>query len=90
MCIGPNSGLALAGVICRRYFLYDSWGDFVITASPIESQGNPEETQVTEATRDLLYGQLLFVDGGQVDIKGKGPMGTFLLQGVEHAEDEAI
>ena len=80
MRIGINSGPVVAGVIGKRRFLYDLWGDSVNTASRMESHGIPGEIQVTEATRDLLDGQFTFIDRGVIDIKGKGPMQTYLLQ----------
>jgi adenylate cyclase len=78
--IGLNSGPVVAGVIGKRRFLYDLWGDSVNTASRMESHGIPGEIQVTEATRELLDGKFTFVDRGIIGIKGKGPMQTYLLQ----------
>jgi adenylate cyclase len=80
MRIGLNSGPVVAGVIGKRRFLYDLWGDSVNTASRMESHGIPGEIQVSEATRDLLDDQFTFIDRGVIDIKGKGPMQTYLLQ----------
>jgi class 3 adenylate cyclase len=85
MRIGINSGPVVAGVIGKRRFLYDLWGDSVNTASRMESHGIPGKIQVTEATRDLLDGRFTFVDRGMIDIKGKGPMQTYLLQPNGHA-----
>ena len=78
--IGLNSGPVIAGVIGKRRFLYDLWGDSVNTASRMESHGLPGEIQVSAATYKLLDGKFTFVDRGLIEVKGKGTMQTYFLQ----------
>jgi guanylate cyclase len=79
--VGINSGPVVAGVIGRRRFSYDLWGDAVNTASRMESQGTPGRIQITNATRELLGPEFEYEPRGTVQVKGKGELETWYLLG---------
>jgi class 3 adenylate cyclase len=79
--IGVDSGPVVAGVIGRRKFGYDLWGDTVNTASRMETTGVPGCIQVTERTRQLLGERYVFQERGVIQVKGKGKMLTYFLSG---------
>jgi len=79
--IGIHSGPVVAGVIGKKKFSYDMWGDSVNTAARMEAHGIPGEIQVSAHFQDLLKDKFLFVERGLVDIKGKGELLTYLLKG---------
>lgn len=79
--IGINSGPVVAGVIGKNKFAYDLWGDTVNMAARMESQGLPGEIQVSESTYLQLAGNYIFRSRGEINIKGKGLMPTWLLMG---------
>jgi adenylate cyclase len=80
--IGIDTGAAVAGVIGKRKFLYDLWGDVVNTASRMESHGVPGRIQITEATQKRLGRPFVVEKRGAIDVKGKGEMDTWFLNSV--------
>ena len=79
--IGMATGPAVAGVIGQRKFAYDLWGDTVNTAARLESNGVPDEIQVSESVYRQLGHCYRFSDVHVVNLKGKGPTTARFLLG---------
>jgi len=77
--IGINSGSMIAGVIGRRKFVYDVWGDAVNIASRMESHGLGGAVQITQATYELIRDEFVCEPRGTVNVKGKGEMDVWLV-----------
>jgi adenylate cyclase len=89
--IGINTGPVVAGVIGKRKFIYDLWGDTVNVASRMESTGRAGMIQMTEATYEQLRhpdlkSQFCLKKRGMISVKGRGKMKTYWLMGQAGSE----
>jgi adenylate cyclase len=76
--VGIASGPAVGGVIGTRRLLFDLWGATVNAAQRMEATGVPGRIHVAEATKQRL-GDGVVAESRVVDVKGLGPMTTYLL-----------
>ena len=74
MRIGINTGFVTAGVVGKRRFTYDVWGNTVNEAARMESSGEPGRINISDNTwgrvKHLFEGE----PRGLVDAKNKGPL----------------
>ena len=79
--IGIATGPVVAGVVGKKKFIYDLWGDTVNIASRITSEGVPGRVQVDQATYRRLADRFAFGAPQTLDLKGKGKMIVYRVSG---------
>ncbi|MBI2306632.1 MAG: adenylate/guanylate cyclase domain-containing protein [Rhodocyclales bacterium] len=77
--IGIGTGPVVAGVVGKKKFIYDLWGDTVNIASRLTSEGVPGMIQVDETTYRRLQNRYDFHEPQTIYLKGKGNMVTYRL-----------
>ncbi|MES0884291.1 adenylate/guanylate cyclase domain-containing protein [Roseibium sp. SCP14] len=77
--IGAHSGKVVAGVIGKRKFAYDLWGDTVNLAARMECTGIPGQIQVSEEFANSLDEKYTVELRGVVEAKGRGEIQSYIL-----------
>ncbi|MFN5192752.1 MAG: adenylate/guanylate cyclase domain-containing protein [Burkholderiales bacterium] len=79
--VGIATGPVVAGVIGRRKFSYDLWGDTVNIASRMCTEALSGHIQVDSVTFRRLHSRFSFDEPHQIQVKGKGQMQVYNLLG---------
>jgi class 3 adenylate cyclase len=69
--VGINSGPVVGGVVGRRKFLYDLWGDTVTIAKKLAAGSVDSQIRVTSNVRERLGDQVSFEGPFRIEVSGK-------------------
>ncbi len=78
--IGINSGPVVAGIVGRKKFAYDIWGDTVNIAARLESASQTGKLNVSKMTRELIKDEFKFIPRGKINVKGKEALEMFFVE----------
>ena len=84
--MGINTGAVVAGVIGRKKFIYDLWGEAVNLASRMESHGRSRIIQITRSTHELVKDAFDCEPRGTIEVKGAGQMEVWHVLGRKRAD----
>jgi guanylate cyclase len=87
--IGINSGPLVAGVIGRRRYQYDLWGETVTLASRMESHGEPGRVHISEATYAHVRDRFVCESRGRIPVKGIGEIDTWYIARAPATDSDA-
>jgi PAS domain S-box-containing protein len=88
--IGIHSGSVMAGVIGKKKFAYDIWGDTVNVASRMETKGEAGKVNISETTYNSVKDYFLCRYRGKVEAKNIGEINMYFVERIlpEYSEDE--
>jgi adenylate cyclase len=85
MRVGIHSGAVVAGVVGRRKFTYDIWGDTVNIAARMETAAEAGRINVSAYTYDLIREDVACEYRGKIHVKGKGKIDMYHVTGLRQA-----
>ncbi|MCF8371736.1 MAG: adenylate/guanylate cyclase domain-containing protein [Bacteroidales bacterium] len=79
--IGVHTGNLIGGIVGTKKYIYDVFGDTINTASRMESNSVGGKINVSEQTYGYARSQFIFSERPTIEVKGKGKMKMFFLEG---------
>ncbi len=78
--IGIHTGPIVAGVVGKKKYAYDIWGDTVNVASRMESNGEAGKVNISSATYDLIKEHYQCLHRGKISAKNIGEVDMYFVE----------
>ena len=78
--VGIHSGPVVSGVVGKRKFAFDIWGDTVNVTSRIENAGEVGRVNVSAYTCHLIQNEFECEYRGKLEVKGKGEIDMYFVK----------
>ncbi|MBU0765815.1 MAG: response regulator [Bacteroidetes bacterium] len=80
---GIHSGPVVAGVVGKKKFAYDIWGDSVNIAARMEQSGEPGRVNISETTYEFIREYFECEYRGKINAKNKGKIDMYFVIGLK-------
>ncbi|MBU0764043.1 MAG: PAS domain-containing protein [Bacteroidetes bacterium] len=81
--LGIHSGEVVAGVVGKKKFAYDIWGDTVNIAARMEEAGEVNRVNISGTTYELIRDFFVCEHRGKIDVKNKGKTDMYFVDGIK-------
>ena len=81
--IGINTGPIISGVVGKKKFAYDIWGDTVNTASRLEQSSLPNKINISEDTYEFVKDFFECTYRGKIPVKHKGEIDMYFAEKIK-------
>ena len=81
--VGVHTGPVMSGIVGKRKFTFDIWGDAVNVASLMETNGAPGRVNVSESTHHRVKDVFETEARGAIQAKNKGQLAMFFVNRIK-------
>ncbi len=81
MRLGIHTGPVVAGIVGKRKYAYDIWGDTVNIAARMESNSEAGKINISGSTYDLIKSKIACTYRGKIEAKNKGMIDMYYVEG---------
>jgi adenylate cyclase len=85
--VGIHTGSVVAGVVGKKKYAYDIWGDTVNVANRMESNGEGGKVNISAATYNLVKDKYTCTHRGKIEAKNKGEIDMYFVESEIPVED---